>query len=223
MLGGRKTALVAVAACLAGVAVPVAAQVHTESEGASGFYGGISLRDRGVESGSSLRGDTPMPWVKFAPSTPDETDTGALLFGGYRWRNDIAIEAAVNTREGFALDQDSRSLGLALPDASTHAWNVDVYTSWAMRPAVSLYGRFGYGQTESRLQPLVPNLSSDTTVGAREGVNYGVGLRFDVTRSVGLRMEYSRFGRESLSNLGDVLSNGLTESDQLSVGMQLRF
>ncbi len=222
MLGGlRKAVLVAVAACLSGTGAPVFAQA--QSENSSGFYGGISLRDGGIESASTVRGSTQTPWVKFAPAASDETDTGALLFGGYRWSNDLAVEAAVNAREGFALGHDSKSLGLALGDVATRAWNVDVFTSWAMRPAVSLYGRLGYGQSESRFLSPVPSLSSDTAYGVREGVNYGVGLRFDVTRSVGLRMEYSRFGRQSLTNLSDLLSEGLTENDQLSVGVQLRF
>ena len=52
----------------------------------------------------------------------------------------------------------------------------------------------------------------------RDGMNYGVGVRYDLNSSLGLRLEYGRFGRLS----GEV-GNGLPDSDQVSFGLQLRF
>ena len=51
-----------------------------------------------------------------------------------------------------------------------------------------------------------------------EGINYGLGLRYDVTHSLGLRVEYARFGRFTGETLG-----GLPEADQVSIGVQFRF
>ena len=44
-----------------------------------------------------------------------------------------------------------RGVGLALVSdgESSKAWNVDVYTSWAVRKSLSLYGRLGYMQSEA--------------------------------------------------------------------------
>ena len=54
----------------------------------------------------------------------------------------------------------------------------------------------------------------------REGVNYGVGLRYDLTQALGLRVEYARFNRFS----GDAASVGLLpESDHLTLGVQFKF
>ena len=50
-------------------------------------------------------------------------------------------------------------------------------------------------------------------------MNYGVGLRYDVTHSLGLRVEYARFGRFA----GEMIGNGLPDSDQVSIGVQYRF
>jgi long-subunit fatty acid transport protein len=54
----------------------------------------------------------------------------------------------------------------------------------------------------------------------RDGVNYGVGLRYDMSRALGLRVEYSRFNRYS----SEATSVGvLPESDQFTIGVQFRF
>ena len=50
-------------------------------------------------------------------------------------------------------------------------------------------------------------------------MNYGVGLRYDVTRTLGLRLEYARFGRFA----GESVNGLLPESDQVQFGMQFRF
>ena len=54
----------------------------------------------------------------------------------------------------------------------------------------------------------------------RDGMNYGVGLRYDVNPALGLRVEYARFARFA----GETLQGGvLPETDQLQLGLQLRF
>ena len=53
----------------------------------------------------------------------------------------------------------------------------------------------------------------------RDGVNYGVGLRYDVTPALGLRLEYARFARFA----GESVAGLLPDSDQVQLGMQLRF
>jgi long-subunit fatty acid transport protein len=53
----------------------------------------------------------------------------------------------------------------------------------------------------------------------RDGVNYGLGLRYDMTPALGLRLEYARFAR-----LPAEFSTGLLpENDQLQFGLQFRF
>ena len=86
-----------------------------------------------------------------------------------------------------------------------------------MRPSFALYGRLGYIQSEAAAAfvSALPSIDRRT----RDGVNYGVGLRYDVTPALGLRLEYARFGRFA----GESLSGFLPESDQVQFGMQFRF
>ena len=89
--------------------------------------------------------------------------------------------------------------------------------SWSFVRSFALYGRLGYAQTDSSpLGGTAINLSDPRRL--REGMNYGVGLRYDLSRSLGLNLEYSRFGR-----FAGEFSSALPESDQVSVGLQLRF
>ena len=200
----------------------MAGSALAQAQAASGFYGGVQLRDREGVGSSTMFGSNP-PSRTGVPGPSNATDDGqsALMFGGYR-RNDLSVEAALNSRDILRLPSAGPGVGLALAEPATRAWNLDVFTAWEMRPSIALYGRLGYGQTEAR--PLAASASPVTVdPRTREGVNYGVGLRFDVSRSLGLRMEYSRFGWQSLSNLADALNTGMPESDQLSIGVQFRF
>ena len=81
-----------------------------------------------------------------------------------------------------------------------------------------MYGRLGYAQsdTSAAFVSALPSIDRRT----RDGVNYGVGLRYDVTRALGLRLEYARFGRFAGENIG---GGFLPESDQVQFGMQFRF
>jgi len=112
-------------------------------------------------------------------------------------------------------------LALASPTESTapRSWNADVYTSWAFRKDLALYGRLGYTQTDPQLAYTPGTFLTVDPRRTRDGMNYGVGLRYDVTRALGLRVEYARFGRF----VGESPNGLLPESDQVQFGMQLRF
>jgi len=194
--------------------------------GQNGFYGGVSMRDNGAESSGLKLGDVPLAWNRFTAPVSDDTTQRSLLFGGYRWQNDIAVEGAVSTSDKYSLHPGATtsavasSGGLALTDASARSWNADVYTSWEVVRSVSLYGRLGYVQNDARQLTFAgASLLPSDPRRQLAGVNYGLGVRYDVTHSLGLRAEYSRFGRFA----GEGLGSGLPESDQLTVGVQYRF
>jgi opacity protein-like surface antigen len=216
---------------LLGAALAVGAGLPARAQ--SGFYGGVTMRDGGGASvGGIVLADQPLAWNRFtAPAAPVAEDNSqrSLVFGGYRWKNDVAVEAAINTSttDLYALQPTSPpsasvgpGVGLSLSDVATRSWNADVYTSWEMIRRLSLYGRVGYAQSD--LHPIFSGASLIQSDPRRQltGVNYGVGLRYDVTHSLGLRVEYARFGRFA----GETpISGGMSDSDQLTIGVQYRF
>jgi len=126
---------------------------------------------------------------------------------------DIALRPDIaGSRRGVGLSFGSNS---AVGELATRSWNVDVFTSWTFYRSLALYGRVGYGQSET-----VPTLGTITVDRSRprDGVNVGVGLRYDMNPSLGLRVEYARFGR-----FAGEIGTGLPDTDQVSFGVQLRF
>jgi opacity protein-like surface antigen len=224
----RKQLFTSVFAVLLASAGSVSAAEAPPPQGtSSGFYGGISLRAAGQEAegvsfGHLFTAPTSV-WSRFAAPTADDNGNRTLAYGGYRWTNDVAVEAALGMLDRYALQPSPsgthRGVGLALvPDGDTQSktWNVDVYTSWEFRKSMSLYGRLGYAQSE-RTPAYAP--VGDVVRPNRDGVNYGLGLRYDMTPALGLRLEYARFGK-----LPADLANGvMPENDQVQLGLQFRF
>jgi opacity protein-like surface antigen len=219
----KKQALLGMLTTL--LAIGVTAPAHAQN----GFYGGVSIRDGQAQpTGLSLGGE-PLAWSHLiAPlAVTDDTNQSSLVFGGYRWKNDIAVEAAINTvtTDEYALRPTTGGnlgpgVGLSLGENAGRTWNADVYTSWEMIRSLSLYGRLGYAQSD--LRPLFSGASLVQGDPRRlhDGVNYGVGLRYDMTHSLGLRFEYARFGRFA----GETAIGGnLPESDQVTIGVQFKF
>ena len=191
---------------------------------ASGFYGGISLRTAGRQGDGVTFGHLTSAWSRFAQPVADDAGARTLAYGGYRWANDLAVEAAVGTSDRYSLQPlapgGRRGVGLALAsdsDVVGKAWNVDVFGTWEFRKSMSLYGRLGYAQSDAQAS-YAPGFVGDARR-ARDGVNYGLGLRYDMSSALGLRLEYARFGRVP----GEIVNGVMPENDQLQFGVQFRF
>ena len=191
-----------------------------------GFYGGIALRDAGADSTGVTFGAQTAPWGKFASPVADDAASRRLLFGGYRFENHMAVEGSLSMSDRYVLRPENPAgrggVGLSLmpSDAASHAWNADVYTSWSFARRLALYGRLGYAQADNAGGLGLTTLSPGDVRRGRDGVNYGVGLRYDVNPALGLRVEYARFGHFA----GELVQGGvLPDTDQVQVGVQLRF
>jgi hypothetical protein len=206
---------------------PAAAQESAQARSEPGFYGGVGLRQSGKESLGVSFGHLTSVWGKFASPTVDETASTSrtLFFGGYRWRSDVAVEAAFATTDRLIFQPADtgvrRGVGLSftpLAEATPRRWNADLYTSWSLKPSLALYGRLGYAQSEALPTYLLATLPAEPRR-TRDGVNYGLGLRYDFSPALGLRLEYARFTRFA----GESLSGFLPDSDQVQLGLQFRF
>jgi len=192
---------------------------------AGGFYGGISMRNAGQDGAGVSLGHLNSVWARFALPVTDDAGSRTLAYGGYRFANDLAVEAALATSDRFSLQPvmsgTRRGVGLSLASDgdSSKAWNVDVYTSWEFRKSLSLYGRLGYMQSEAATS-YAPGFLTDARRPGRDGMNYGLGLRYDMSSALGLRLEYARFSRLP----GEMpVGAALPENDQVQFGMQFRF
>jgi opacity protein-like surface antigen len=204
----------------AATAVALSCAAAGASEGAlrDGFYGGIAVRDGTGEQGVAIR-DAATPWGRLTPAVGEPQGAQALVYGGYRWRGDVALEAALGS-ENYRLPGRG-GVGLVLPvddDVASRRWNVDLQGSWAFWRSLSLYGRMGYSQSEIAPFYRTSVASAPGEWRTRDGLNYGVGLRYDVTRSLGVRLEYARAGL-----LGSEATSATPYDDQVQFGVQFRF
>jgi len=202
-------------AVAAGLAASLAFAAETPRQA---FYGGIALRDHSGAQGVAI-GDAGSPWGRPAPVLGDVPESRAIVYGGYRLRPGVALEAALGS-ESFRLPGRG-GVGLVVPvddAAASQRWNVDVQGSWAFWRSLSLYGRLGYSQSEIAPFYRTSVLASPAESRTRDGVNYGVGLRYDLTRSLGVRLEYARTGL-----FGGEAPSGTPYDDQVQVGVQFRF
>lgn len=220
MIMKKQLLAIAVGAALSASAL---AQERAASAAAPGFYGGVALRDRTTEATGVGIAAPSSAWNKYSTLLTESEGSRQLAFGGYRWRNDLALEASVARIESYALRPAGTGAGVGLSfgpaDVLSRTLNLDLYGSWEMRRSLSLYGRLGYAQSEVAPVYGTSLAFMPDARRTRDGVNYGIGLRYDLTPGFGLRLEYARFGHVP----GEVSTGLMPESDRLQFGVQFRF
>lgn len=183
---------------------------------AQGFYGGFNVRPRNLDPGLALIEPQSLSWLK---PTGEEPSQQAMVYGGYRLHPGVDVEAALTHSQRLGLRFDPRSFGLTAGDPTSRAWNLDVYTSWSLQPRFAVYGRVGYEQPITTAQ-LTPGTSAVDSASRRQiaGLNYGIGVRYDLNPGMGVRFEWARPSRTGVPDLPRT-----TDADQVSVGLQFRF
>ena len=189
---------------------------------AQGFYGGFNVRPKNLDPGLALIESQSLSWLK---PTGEEPSQQAMVYGGYRLHQAVGVEAALTHSQRLGLRFDPKSFGLTPGEPTSRAWNLDVYTSWSLQPRFSVYGRVGYEQPNTVL-PLAPGTSAVNSVSRSQmvGLNYGVGVRYDLNAGMGVRFEWARpYRGVGAGGAGITDLARPTEADQVSVGLQLRF
>src|SRR4051794_14861406 len=87
-----------------------------------GFFCGVSLRHAGTEADGLDFGHVASTWGRFASPVTDDNARRALVFGGYRFANDVAVEGSFSSAESYALRPfdaaTRRGIGLSLAGSS---------------------------------------------------------------------------------------------------------
>lgn len=155
----------------------------------------IRTTDRGFYGGLGLgRSDTDLA------GATDKTDTVWKAFGGYQLNRYFAVE-------GGYVDLGKASTAGATFDSK--AWQASAVGSLPLTQQFALTGKLGLAQTETDVSPGGTDHNTDPT--------YGLGLRYDINKQVGIRGEWERF---RLS--GNPLA-GKSDTDLFSVNAVYRF
>lgn len=122
-------------------------------------------------------------------------------FSGYQFAGGFALGAAVNTERVATLIGSGIGLkfdGFRWTEPRQNV-NVDVVSAFNWQNSFSVFGKVGVGRADGRATPdwASPMLSAQD----RTALSYGVGMRYDFTQSLGLKLELTRgtrFGSDRL-------------------------
>jgi OOP family OmpA-OmpF porin len=152
-------------------------------------------------------------------TTADETDTGWKLFVGYQVNRNFAVEAGYVDlgRAGVSSTVTGPLAGTGGVRASATAWHVDAVGILPMNGSLALLGRVGIVASETRFS-LTGDLAGLAPSETERKTSYklGLGLSYDLTKTVGVRGEWERFRVAD----GD---GGTHSVDLFSVSLRVRF
>ena len=144
-------------------------------------------------------------------------------FSGYQFANGFALGAAVNNSStesvtairgsGVGLKfNGTRWAGAAEARSGVHAnVNVDVVSAFNWQSSFSVFGKLGVGRAAAEGFALSGPPAQDRTA-----ISYGLGMRYDFTPSLGLKLEVTRGTRFGWDRLR-------TETDPDAVNLGIRW
>lgn len=148
----------------------------------------------------------------------DDTDTGWKIYGGYQFNPNGAVEFGyVDLGKVKASGTDS-FLGAASIDWEASGFTAALVGSLPVGQNFGLMGKLGlfHWDLDANASSSVFGSGSDTASGT--DLTYGLGLKYDFSKTVGVRAEWERF-----KDVGDDNTTGQGDIDLLSVGLVFKF
>lgn len=191
--------LTRLAALAAGVALLASSTAWAQDD--TGYFSGVRLN--ASSSGASTAWSFAPPGLKLGQALEYTRagDRSNTAFSGYQFPGGFAVGAAVNTDRpsspqgsGVGLKFDGLRWGETRP-----AVVVDVVSAFNWRNSLSVFGKVGVGRGDGRLTP--EWVSPVASALDRTAISYGVGVRYDFTISLGLKLELTRGTRFGVDRL----------------------
>jgi OmpA-OmpF porin, OOP family len=191
------------------------------------WYGGIGLGRGEVARPGSWAERTDLSLFTQGVTSVTTISTGNTawkLFGGYQMNENFGVEA------GYArLGKFGGISTVTAPAAGTGSgtWDASAFSVSAVgtlpihENRVSAIGKLGLAYTRLDVNETAPRGATTVALNPsndRANLVLGIGLRFDLTKTVGLRAEWEHY-----SNVGDGTSTGQSAVDVWSLNAVFRF
>lgn len=197
------------------------AVVNTSVADDSGWYIGANVGETmGNIDDDSIRSQLMGTGVTSVTIDDDDRDTGYKIFGGYRYNRNFSIEGGYFNLGELGYTATTVPAGSLTGEVSLHGLNIDLVGMQALSEKFSAFGRLGvsYIETDADFSnsgvvavPADPNPDENEM-----NFKFGVGLQYDMTRALALRLEAERYRvDDAVGNTGDI--------DLVSLGMVYRF
>lgn len=153
----------------------------------------------GVDVGTG-KGDTP---ATFNTATMSGSKTIAGIFAGYDFSENLAVEAKYTG----AGEITATYAGGTLARVKGDAFALNVVGTLPLSEDFDLYGKLGWANTRTSISA---NTTTKTLNGtSRNGVTYGLGAQYNVSKSVGIRLAYDVYP----ASVQDVTAGSTTPGD----------
>jgi OmpA-OmpF porin, OOP family len=167
-----------------------------------GFYVGAHIGQS--EAGDACSG------VAGAGVSCDDKDTAWRILGGYQFNRNFALEFGYNE---FGEVSASGPGGNVTIEAT--AWELVGVGMLPLADKFSAYGKIGLYRGETDATVNVPGFSSSSE--SNTDLTFGIGARYDFTKSVGVRAEWQRYQDIGGGDIGE------DDLDVISIGVIFRF
>ena len=183
---------------------------------AMAFGGSALAQDTGFYLGGAL-GQSQVDIDCTGASTCDEKDTSWKIFGGYQFNKNFALEFGYANLGEATASGSVPPFGTASVKFETMAFDLVAVGSLPIADRFSIYGKIGLYRADTDADVSVSGLGSTTESDSNTDLTFGVGVRYDFTRNLGVRAEWQRYSDVSAGDFGE------SDIDVISVGVIWRF
>jgi len=187
---------------LAAIASPIAVAAEL------GWYGGLGLGvSRAYIDDDRIRSE--LSGVSLSTSiNDDDRDFGFKLYGGYKFNKNFALEGGYFILGEFGFTANTTPTGTYTGSGKFQGLNLDLVGILPVSEKFSAFGRVGYIYTETKdtFSGTGAVTVTNPNPEKKEGnYKYGLGLQYDLTQALGLRVEWERYRvNDAVGNKGDI-------------------
>jgi OmpA-OmpF porin, OOP family len=206
-----------IAAGFAG-ALALTATAHAADD--AGLYGGINLGRSHLDlSGGNIDSRLAGQGVT-ASSTAEQRDTAWSLVGGYRFNHHWATEASYVDlgRFGYKSTATAPAAGNITGDYRFSGYGLSGVGILPLQSGFSIYAKAGLLLARTEIDASASGGLPATSASNRStNGTYGLGVSYDITKSIAARAEWNRYARVGDSN------TGRSDIDMVSMGLAYKF
>ena len=197
MRGDKKVLLAAMlgAAVMAAPAVSMA-----QARGDTGWYAGITV------------GQTDVKDVDCGGLSCDKKDTAFRILGGYQINRNFAAELGYHDLGKVTFSGSGVSANI-----KANVWELVGIGAYPFANQFSGYGKLGAYHGEAKLSASIAGLGSGSLKETNTDLTFGLGVQYDVSRELGIRGEWQRYGKVGGGAIGK------SDIDVISVGVVWNF
>lgn len=175
------------------------------------FVGPVFAQDAGFYIGAAL-GQAQIDVDCTGASTCDDKDSNWKILGGYQFNKNFAVELGYTDLGESSFAGSLPPFGTVTATLESTAWELVAVGILPLADRFSVYGKIGMYRAETDFSGSVSGLGSVSESDSNTDLTFGIGVRFDFTKNLGVRGEWQRYsdvGPSDLESDLDVISVGV--------------